>query len=52
MICFDMSNTYCDTRSPMTMCVINCFLFVHKFDIASEIVSRCAQNEPRCKMPQ
>ena len=23
----------------------NCFLFVHKFDIETEIVPRCAQNE-------
>ena len=39
------SATDCKSPVPMTMCVINCFLFVHKFDIALEIVSRCAQNE-------
>ena len=35
----------CDTRSPMIMCLLIVFPFVHKFDIALEIVPRCAQNE-------
>jgi len=45
---FSLVIAFCKSPVPMTMCVINGFLFVHKFEIALEIVSRCAQNE--CKM--